>query len=135
MKNIQMEKLFGGRKTAEEVHGELAFPPGAKCAGCTVKPMIRCIVLAPFDEAAKRMPEIAEADPEWLMKRIVQIRENPTDEQGKPYVRISTTYACKACRPMLEREAAKAPSWCIVEFNTVKPDRFISGRAGSSHVD
>lgn len=135
-KNIHTKKLFGGRQTAEEVHAHLAFPRDARCKGCNRKrPVLRCIVMVPFDEAMRRMPELATVPAEVLMERVVSIRENPFDKQGKPYVRASVTYACKACTAQLEREAAKAPSWAIVEFNRVRPDRFISGRAGASHVD
>lgn len=135
-KHIHTKQLFGGRQTAEEVHAHLAFPKNARCKGCNRKrPVLRCIVMVPFDEAARRIPEIAMVSAEVLMQRVVSIRENPFDKQGKPYVRVSITYACKSCSAALEREAAKAPSWAIVEWNRVRPDRFVSGRAGGSHVD
>lgn len=114
------KQLFGGRTTAEEVHAKLAFPKNAKCGGCKRRPVIRAITMAPFDEARKRYPEIdliAEMNPNELMHRIVRIRENLTDKEGKPYIRLGIAYSCKSCAPVMEKALARAPSWCIVEIN------------------
>ncbi len=35
-------------------------------------------------------------------------------KQGK-YIRVSEAFACEGCKADLEKEAAKAPSWCCVE--------------------
>ena len=126
-------KLFDGRYTAEEVHTSFAFPPHAQCQGCERPPTMRIIVMAPLDEMRKRNPEfdtVMELDPSFFMQQLVKIRENPTDEVGKPYVKVSVVYACKRCTPRAEKAAAKAPSWCIVEINKGPgPDNPIVGVA------
>ena len=111
------KKLFGGRKTAEEVHQQYAFPIGAKCAGCGCRPLTRAIVMMEIKEALKNpaVALIAQASAEALFKQIVQIKNS----EGKPtpYFRCAVVYACKACTPQMEKQLAKAPSHAIVEIN------------------
>lgn len=111
-----MTKMDDPRK----VHSQLAFPINAKCNGCGRRPMIRGITLCPMDEARKRMPELEAlmvADPDGFMKNVVEIRENPKDVTGKPYLRLGIAYACETCKRELEKTLAKSPSWMIVEIN------------------
>lgn len=113
------KRSFGGR-SAQDVHAELAFAPGAKCKTCGRRPEVRAITMAPLDEARKRAPiidELARHDPERLMTMLVQIKENPTDVAGKPYVRLGIVYACESCAPSMEKTLAKLPSWVICETN------------------
>ncbi len=113
---IHRKKLFGGRMTAEDVHQKYAFPPHAKCA-CGARPMTRAIVMIELEEAKKRMPQLDGVmlfEPQLFLSQIVQIKETDTT---RPYLRISIAYACKMHRRELERQLAKAPSHCIVEFN------------------
>ena len=47
-------------------------------------------------------------------------------KHGK-HVRVGCAYSCDICRPTLEKEAAKAPSWAVVEINDGPgKDRIIS---------
>ena len=113
-----MSKLILGKYTPEEAHAAFAFGNN-KCA-CGRTPITRCITLAPLDEAMRHFPQVAllaASDIEAVAKQVVRIKENPTDQKGKAYVRIGIAYACQSCRPILEKEAAKLPSWCIAEFN------------------
>jgi len=73
--------------------------------------------MCPLSDAIKQWPELQQLDPPTLFKRIVQIKENPADAMGAPYVRVSMVYSCKACAPALEKSLAKLPSWMIVEIN------------------
>lgn len=128
-KVIHMKKFQGGRITPSEYHKKHAFPPGSKCL-CGAPAEFRCIVMAPLDEAKKRDPSIEVmmvVNPERFMKSIVQIQERPGDPKSavKPYFRISVTFGCARCRKTFEKQVAKAPSWCIVEFNDAPPDRRI----------
>lgn len=116
-KMIHRKKLFGGRKTAEEVHQQYAFPIGAKCAGCGRRPLIRAIVMMEMKEALKNpaVSMMAQISPGDLFKNIVQIKNS----EGKPtpYFRCSVCYACKDCSREMEKQLAKAPSHAIVEIN------------------
>lgn len=127
-KVIHRKKLFGGRYTAEEVHQKYAFPPSAKCAGCGGKPLMRAIVMMEISEA-KKNPVFAlqmAQDPEGFFKTLVEIKSS--DGKPKPYCRISKAYACKRCSPSMEKQLAKAPSHCIVEFNRgPDPDKIMVG--------
>lgn len=117
----QSRKLFGGRGgqyTAEEYHQKYAFPKGAKCAGCGRPPLTRCFVFMPLDELRKRDPAfeiLAQTAPEKILAMICQFKG--ADGKPVPHVRISTTYACKACTPALEKEAAKTPSFAVCELH------------------
>lgn len=126
--NIHRKKLFGGRYTAEEVHQQLAFPPGKKC-GCGARPIVRAIVMMELDEAIKANPDLQVAQfthPQEFMAAVVQIKSS--DGRPKPYMRISVAYACKSCRPHMEKVLAKTPSHCIVEINNPPtPDKIQIG--------
>jgi hypothetical protein len=111
-------KLFRGQRTAEEVHQHLAFPVGARCAACPNRPLVRAIVMMELKEAMKNpaVAKVLEAAPEEIFKHIVQIK-GADGKSTIPYFRCSIVYACKHCTPALEKQLAKAPSHCIVEFN------------------
>lgn len=103
-------------KTPQEMHAEVAFPKSAKCK-CGRRPITRAITFAPFEDAAKHWPELVGVDPNVVLQRVVQIKENPTDKDGKPYVRLGVAYACESCTPAMETALAKLPSWVLVEIN------------------
>ena len=111
--------IFQGR-TAQEFHREQGWPPGAKCAGCGARPAVRCIIMAPYDECVRRgmLPaSVLNVSGELnaaLARVLVPLKEG---DKPKPYLRVSVAYACTHHRRDLQREAAKAPSWCVVEFN------------------
>jgi hypothetical protein len=113
-------------QTPQQMHADLAFPKNAKCE-CGRKPIVRAITMAPFADAQKQWPEIAAMDPGVLMQRIIQIKENPFDKEGSPYVRIGKNYSCESCRPALERALAQLPSWVLVEFNEPPSTRKVVG--------
>lgn len=112
--------------TPEEYHRQHAFHPSARCAGCrSQKVAVRAITLVPLDELRKRDPAfdlLATRDPAGMMKLLVPLKHGP-------HVRVSTAYACQACAPALEREAARStPSWAIVEFNRGPgPQKLVTG--------
>ncbi len=117
--------MFDGM-SAEEYHSQNAFPPNAKCAGCQRRGglITRVIMLAPLDEVLKRDPELAAVfhaaniDFRNGDSRLTEkLRERLVATKYGDHMRISTTYACKACTPSLEKEAAKAPSWMICDIN------------------
>jgi len=112
-----IRKFANGQMTPEEYHSKFAFPPHAKCQACPSRPMTRVIILMEMKEARKN-PLIDQwmlVDPASFMSNVVQIRGS--DGKPTPYWRVSVVYACKACTPALEKQAAKAPSHCIVEIN------------------
>jgi hypothetical protein len=121
-KPIHVKKFDQGRSTPQEYYARHGFPPGARCHACPTAPSVRAIVLVPLDEAQRRnmLPPGSILNPQ-ILKCIVVIKEDPSAVRGKPYVRISITYACRQCRPALEKALAKGPSWAIHELQ-VGPD-------------
>lgn len=117
---LHRKKFMDGRATPEEVHAALAFPPGQTCTACTRQPIGRIIVWAPLDEMMKRSEAVrlmAVAAPEKLLGQCQKFKESSSDYKGALYVRMGVAYSCKSCFTELERTAAKAPSWAVVEIN------------------
>jgi hypothetical protein len=114
---IHRKKFDGGRRTPEEVHAQLAFPPGSKCSGCGRPPLTRAIVMMELNEALKNpdVDAIRVFRPAEFVKMLIQIKGS--DGLPRTYLRASVAFACKACTPAMEKQLAKAPSHCIVEFN------------------
>ncbi len=117
-KTIHIKKFAGGAMSPEEYHSKFAFPPGATCAACSNRPMIRAIIMMELAEARKNplVDQMMLMDPGSFMQHVVHIKQS--DGSGKPYFRVSVVYACKSCRRALEKQLAKAPSHCIVEINS-----------------
>ncbi len=113
-KNVTNKKQFmNGRMTPEELHQKLAIPHSAKCSGCGGRPLIRASVFGPLDEVKAKDPSIellAQQNPEMFLAMLVPTKLGP-------FVRISTAFSCKSCRPDLEKTLAKAPSWCFVDID------------------
>lgn len=110
-----LKQTFGG-KGVVDYHRNHAFGPKAKCTVCPNRPVMRAIVMAPFQDALQKgvIPANAVSDAS-IMSMIVQIKNNSGGSD--PYIRVSSAHACAHHTTELERECAKAPSWCIVEFN------------------
>jgi len=113
-----VRKFMDGQTTPQEVHRALAWG-GRKCDACRVSPAaIRVRVFAEYKEVLQRSPE-------FVLKLAADHNgEVPVVDfkQGK-YIRVSEAFACAGCRTDLEREAAKAPSWCCVEIDRGPEDK------------
>jgi hypothetical protein len=112
---IHRKKFMDGAMTPEEAHQRWGIPPSARCA-CGAKPLITCRIFMPLDEMVKANAEMIgrllldEKSAKHFMDQCIQTTSGV-------YVRTSTAYACKMHEKNLDQAAAKAPSWCIVEFN------------------
>lgn len=107
---IHREKLFGGTRTAMELHRELAWN-NAKCDGCgSAETTLRVSVyVALSDMSANTRMRI---EYEIAMGRI---KEVPLDTG--PGILMSRQVACKSCQANLERAAAKGPSYAVVDLD------------------
>lgn len=109
-KTIHLRKFMKGEMTPSEAHRKLAWG-GQRCL-CGQPAVIRVRI---FSEAA----EVSERSPQFLLQLAA---ENDgavpvVDFKTGKYVRISETFGCRSCRAALEKEAAGAPSWCVVEID------------------
>lgn len=104
---IHRTRLFGGRPAAE-VYAETAWP-GAKCTGCGGPPALRVQLFVGLQdmEAGLRTKVLYEI----AFKRIHTLRT----KRGLS-IRWSEAYACRLCAPALERVAARAPSYFLVDL-------------------
>lgn len=109
---IHTKKLFDGRQTAEEVHRSLAFPADARCACGSKKVAIRVRVFWPADDLVREKPEFAMQMAARHGGRLPVVEF----KHGK-HVRVGDAFACDLCKSVLEKEAAKAPSWVVVEVD------------------
>lgn len=107
---IHSKKLFDGKQTAREVWAETVLG-GIKCP-CGLDATVSCKVFWPLDECTKRGPELLAAVASHHGGK-VPIMEFT---HGK-HVRTGIAYSCDICRPELEKQAAKAPSWAVVEIS------------------
>lgn len=107
-----VQKFMDGEYTPQEVHRAIAWG-GRKCDACKVGvAAIRVRVFAEYKETLQRSPE-------FVMNLAAQNNGAlPVVDfkQGK-YIRVSEAFACEGCKADLEKEAAKAPSWCCVEID------------------
>ncbi len=135
---IHRDKLFGGVETAEEVHARCGFPPGAQCMGCGKPPGVGGITMRTFmsvKDLKQRDPDgfglVCEMYPDKVAAMLVPMMGS--DGQPVPYVRCTTTYACRFCAPAAERAAAHGPSYAIVDITRgPQPDKHQSGYSESS---
>lgn len=98
----------------------------ARCAAgnCSRHVTIEAKTFVPLDELRKRDPDfdfMARAMPKSITENLVQFQTGTGEPT--PYVRVSTTYACHVHESDLQREAAKAPSWAVVEFQRGPSDQ------------
>lgn len=109
---IHRRKLFGGVKTAEEVHAEHGFRQ--RCAKCGGPPAIQVRMFMEHDEFVKRSPEMAAAiamtNPDGPYIPCVPMTFGAM-------VKYATVTACKLHQKDLELTAAKAPSYILVEID------------------
>lgn len=112
-------KLFDGKTTAQDLHREMVFK-GERCAGCKSTKVVQAArVFYPMDELVKMDAEgISRSlitNPDHFASCCVEFRNK--DGTRAIYVRVSTSHSCAACASIHEREAAKLPSWAVVEFD------------------
>jgi hypothetical protein len=115
-KVIHRKQLFGGIKSAAQVHWE-GFPL-AKCP-CGLDPIVRALSFAPI-------ADLLDKDP--LLLRQLSDRNGGNlpllELKYGTFVRIGEMFACTLCRSTLEKAMAKLPSYVLVEFDTgPSPDR------------
>ena len=115
-KILTKKKFMDGKMTPMQLHAMVAWA-GRHCEGCgSSKVALRIKILAPLAEVTRRNPELiqrfalSETALVGLLSACVQTKNGP-------YVMVSDPCACQSCKRDLERAAAKAPSWCIVEFD------------------
>lgn len=111
---IHRSKLFGGVLTAQEVHARWGMRGPCGQPGCSHMPVVQVRLFMLHDEFVRRSPQmatmIAMSNPDGPF-----IPCSPTT--FGPMVRFSTVNACRLHQRELEREAAKAPSYVLVEVD------------------
>lgn len=106
-----LKTFMGGQMTPKEAHIKYAFG-GRACDKCGA-PAEVCV--RTFGE----IKEVSRRSPQFLMQLA---RDNDgqvpmVDFTYGKFVAMGRAYACKNCERELEVEAAKAPSWCLVEID------------------
>lgn len=111
---IHRQKLFGGVATAQEVHAKYGFRQPCGAPRCPNLPVIQIKMLMLHDEFVQRQPQLAT---------MIAM----TNEAGRyvpavpttfgPMVMFSKVTACRVHQKELEKEAAKAPSYVLVEID------------------
>lgn len=111
---IHRKKFDGGNRSPNDFHREFAYGPRKRCAICNGKPAIRIRVLMPLEELMKRSPdyvfEIMRSNPKGPYVPTLATTYGPL-------VKVSDVCFCDICKVDGEREAAKGPSWAIVEID------------------
>lgn len=109
---IHRTRLFGGVKTAQEIHAEYGWRQ--RCEKCGAPPAVQVRMFMEHDEFVQRSPEMAAAiaitNPKGNYIPCVPMTFGNM-------VRFSTVTACKAHQKELEQMAAKAPSYVLVEVD------------------
>ena len=111
-----LDKFKHGDISIEDTHRAIEFN-GRTCDKCKQPAAMR---IRTFGELA----EVMRRSPEWVMQTAAKNNGAlPVVEftYGK-FIRVGEAYACEHCRSELEREAAKAPSWVIIEIDRGKKD-------------
>lgn len=111
---IHRRKQFGGIATAEEIHARQGMRQACGAGGCKNLVTIQVKMFMAHDEFVQRNPELA-----------AQIAAtNPsgpyipcTPMTFGPMVMFSKVSACRTHQKDLEKAAAKAPSWVLVEID------------------
>lgn len=105
---IHRTRLFGGQSAEDFYHSM----HNKRCQQCGAKAVMRAITFAPLAELHQRSPE--------FLIQLAQENQGTipmVDFTTGKFVRVGEAWACGACRKDLQRQAAKAPSWCQVEFH------------------
>lgn len=112
---IHRKKLFRGVKTAEQVYRELAFA-NRKCAECGGPPAIRVKVFYPLTEIHETLLDAVKLECLVTGEPPPILRAN--EKYGNQLImKVSDIVACERCAAALERAAAKAPSYAIVDID------------------
>jgi len=108
---IHVKHFMQGEMSPNEMHRKLAWG-GRGCTKCGQPAAIRVRIFAEVAEISKRSPQ-------FLMQLAAENSgEVPVvDFKYGKFVRVSEVFGCSHCRAGLEREAAGAPSWCLVELD------------------
>jgi hypothetical protein len=116
-KVVHINKFMDGQMTPQEAHRKFAWG-GKKCDACGGPAAARIRVFAEYKECLQRSPE-------FMLKLAANNGgEVPVvDFKTGKFIRVSEAFACANCRATLEKEAAKAPSWCCVEIDTGPKDK------------
>jgi len=110
---LHRRKFMDGKMSPEEAHQRYGIPPHARCA-CGARPLITCRIFMPLDEVVKRQGTFVGL---MLAGKEEELYSMLLETIHGTFVRVSTAYACKQHEKDLDLAAAKAPSWCLVEFN------------------
>jgi len=109
---IHRTHLFGGVKTAQEIHAQHGFRE--RCLKCKGPPSVQIRMFMEHDEFVQRAPEMAAAiamsNPDGNTIPCVPMTFGPM-------VKYATVTACRAHQKELELMAAKAPSFVLVEID------------------
>lgn len=108
---IHRKKLFDGKLTAEEVHRG-HFPQDAYCKCGSTKVAICVRTFWPVEDLIRNRPEAAMALAAQHGGKLPCV-----DFTMGKHVRVGMAYACDSCKATLERKAASAPSWVVVEID------------------
>lgn len=110
---IHRSKLFGGVKTAAEVHSKEAWK---KCSieKCPNLPVVQIRCFMTLDDFANKAPQMAAAiaasNPDGPFVPTVPMTFGPM-------VKFSSVCACRSHQSEAEKAASKAPSWVLVEID------------------
>lgn len=111
---IHRTKLFGGVKTAAEVHSETAWRGKCTIEGCPHLPVIQIRCFMTLNDFVNKAPSMAAAiaasNPDGPFVPTVPMTWGPM-------VRFSTVNACRTHQSDAEKTVAKAPSWVMVEID------------------
>ncbi len=117
---IHRSKLFKGKRTAEEVHRE--FGMRGRCELCGGPPAIMVRMMMTIADIK------ATSKAYWFAICQSLVENGQVDPQGNPKVpyietiygkmiRFSTVRACRFHQKQLELDAARAPSYVLVEID------------------
>ena len=104
-------------------HWQVAWN-SAPCTGCAAKlrkrqPVVRARTYFPMDEFLKKYP----AEAAQLYQQHGKIPAYETTEGSM--VLVGEAFACRDCKVELAQQAARAPSWVLVEFDEgPNPDNY-----------
>jgi hypothetical protein len=107
---IHSTKLFGGQVTAEELHARLAWGD-AVCTGCRGRPCMRVQI---FIRLVDMSPDECGTANLGISLGSIKPVKLPS---GHTAIVYSRAFACGLCKRALERVAAKAPSYAIVDIS------------------
>ena len=111
---IHRQKLFGGVATAQEIHAKHGFRQPCTAPGCKSMPVIQVKLFMLHDEFVQREPRLASM---IAMTNDAGPYVPAVPTTFGPMVMFSKVAACRSHQRELEKEAAKAPSYVLVEID------------------